>query len=73
VWWLALAVGLILIGTGVVHLGRYFHEGPERHRSLAGSGPAHRLVAAAMCTAAGLFVSSFSLAHLVAERATSLP
>ena len=72
-WWITLAAGLIVVGTGVLNLGRYFNEGPERDRGLAGSGPAHRLVAAAMFTAAGLFLSFLSLANLIAERTGTLP
>lgn len=65
-WWVTLAAGIVAVGVGGVHVGRYFREGPERGRPFAGSGPAHRLVSAAMFTAAGLFLTFFSLANLIA-------
>lgn len=68
-WWITLVAGLAAVGIGGQNLVRYFHEGPERDRGLAGSGPAHRLVAAAMFTAGGLFLTFFSLANLLAAYA----
>jgi hypothetical protein len=72
-WWFALAAGLIIVGVGALNLVRYFRDGPERDRGLAGSGHAHRLVATAMLTTAGLFLSFLSLANLIAERFRTAP
>jgi hypothetical protein len=69
-WWFTLVIGLAAVGFGGLNLVRYFREGPERDRGLAGSGPAHRLVAAAMFTAGGLFLTFFGLANLIAGYAT---
>jgi hypothetical protein len=69
-WWITLVVGLAAVGVGGLNLVRYFHEGPERERGFAGSGPAHRLVSAAMFTAGGLFLIFFSLANLIASYVT---
>jgi hypothetical protein len=66
-WWITLLAGLGAVGVGVVNVARYFREGPEPERGFAGSGPAHRLVAAAMFMAAGLFLSFLSLANLIAQ------
>lgn len=68
-WWIALVGGLIAVAAGIAQVVRYFREGSGPERGLAGSGPAHRLVAAALFVTTGLFVSFFSLANLVALRA----
>jgi hypothetical protein len=65
-WWIALAVGVVSIAIGMVQLVRSFVAGAERGRGLTASGPAIRLVSAAMFVTAGLFVTFFSIANLVA-------
>jgi hypothetical protein len=65
-WWVILMAGVAALAVGGVNLSRYFREGPEPERGFGGSGPAHRLVSAAMFTAGGLFLAFFSLANLIA-------
>jgi hypothetical protein len=68
-WWLTLVIGLAAVVVGGMNLVRYFREGTSQDGDLAGSGPAHRLVAAAMFAAGGLFLTFFSLANLLAASA----
>jgi hypothetical protein len=63
----------IVVGAGILHLGRSFREGPAPDRGLAGSGPTHRLVTAALYKAAGLSLGFSNLANIVADRAAMAP
>lgn len=64
-WWLMLVIGVIGVLVGLVQLGTYFRGGLG-DESLARSGPAEKLVRAAMFVTGGLFLSFFSTANLVA-------
>jgi uncharacterized membrane protein HdeD (DUF308 family) len=70
-WGIILVLGVAAVVAGGFQVARYFREGPEPDRGFAGSGPAQRLVAGALLTAAGLLLSFFGLANLVAQRAAA--
>jgi hypothetical protein len=70
-WWIVLGAGVASIAIGMVQLVRAFVAGAERGRGLTATGPAIRLVSAAMFVTFGLFLSFFSLANLVAQGAIS--
>jgi hypothetical protein len=67
-WWSMLVAGTVAVVVGIVQLAQYF-QGGLGDRSLAKSGPAEKLVRAAMLVTGGLFVAFFGLANLVAQRA----
>ena len=64
-WWMMLAIGVTGVVFGLVQLATYFRGGLS-DRSLAKSGPAEKLVRAAMFVTGGLFLSFFSMANLIA-------
>lgn len=64
-WWMMLVAGGSGVLVGLVQLATYFRGGLS-DRSLARSGPAEKLVRAAMLVTGGLFLSFFSLANLIA-------
>lgn len=66
-WWLMLAAGVGGVLVGIVQLATYFRGGLG-DRSLARSGPAEKLVRAAMLVTGGLFIGFFATANLVAQR-----
>ncbi len=65
-WWILLAAGVLGVLVGLVQLAAYFRGGLS-DRSLAQSGPAEKLVRAAMFVTGGLFLSFFSTANLIAQ------
>ena len=66
-WWMMLVAGAIGVVVGLVQVLIYFRGGLG-DRALAGSGPAEKLVRAAMFVTGGLFLAFFGIANLVAER-----
>ena len=66
-WWLMLAAGAAGVVVGLVQLSTYFRGGLS-DRSLAKSGPAEKLVQAAMLVTGGLFLAFFATANLIAQR-----
>ncbi len=65
-WWMVLAAGVAGVVIGLVQLATYFRGGLS-DRSLAKSGPAEKLVRAAMLVTGGLFLSFFGTANLIAQ------
>lgn len=65
--WMLLVVGALGVVVGIVQLAHYFRGGLS-DRSLARSGPAEKLVRAAMFVTGGLFLGFFGLANLIAAR-----
>ena len=66
-WWLMLAAGVAGVLVGLVQLASYFRGGLS-DRGLANSGPAEKLVRAAMLVTGGLFLAFFGTANLIAQR-----
>lgn len=66
-WWTMLGFGVLGVVVGIVQLAHYFRGGLG-DRSLAASGPAEKLVRAAMYVTGGLFLGFFALANLIAAR-----
>ena len=66
-WRMMLVAGVLGVVVGIVLLATYFRGGLS-DRSLARSGPAEKLVRAAMFVTGGLFLSFFSMANLIALR-----
>jgi hypothetical protein len=66
VGWALLVVGLTGVVVGLVQLASYFRGGLG-DRALAASGPAEKLVRAAMFVTGGLFLGFFGIANLVAR------
>lgn len=66
-WWMMLVAGVLGVLAGIVQLATYFRNGLS-DRSLAKSGPAEKLVRAAMFVTGGLFLSFFGMANLIALR-----
>ena len=66
-WWLMLAAGVAGVVAGLVQVANYFRGGLS-DRSLAKSGPAEKLVRAAMLVTGGLFLAFFGTANLIAQR-----
>jgi hypothetical protein len=65
--WVMLVAGTTGVAVGLVQLARYFRGGLG-DRGLARSGPAEKLVRAAMLVTGGLFIAFFGIANLVALR-----
>ena len=66
-WWLMLAAGVAGVVAGLVQVANYLRGGLS-DRSLAKSGPAEKLVRAAMLVTGGLFLAFFGTANLIAQR-----
>ena len=69
-WWLMLVAGMLGVVVGLGQLATYFRGGLS-DRSLASSGPAEKLVRAAMFVTGGLFLGFFGMANLIAQRAAA--
>lgn len=69
-WWMMLVAGVVAVVVGLVQLATYFRGGLS-DRSLANSGPAEKLVRAAMFVTGGLFLGFFGMANLIALRAAA--
>lgn len=66
-WRMMLVAGVLGVLVGIVLLATCFRGGLS-DRSLARSGPAEKLVRAAMFVTGGLFLSFVSMANLIALR-----